>query len=922
LKNFKKFEILENEKLTPHFMNLVKKSKPDATVEDIKDDDGQPYPGSAERSAAIVKFYRDLYSKPTNNILAQDRTIEDFLEDVKNHPLVLSAKLTDPEKESLDSDLTVGELDNALKNCNMKSAPGLDGISNFFIKEFWSYLRHPLLKYAKCCRTKGRLTNNFRRAKIRLIPKKGNIGKINNWRPISLLNCLYKILSRAFAARLSKFMDKMTPVAQTGYSTTRRCQEVLITLIDCIQDCKINKKNNCLLSLDIRKAFDTISHDYLNKVYKFFNFGPNIISWLNTLGTGRQACIILENEILTDFFDLERGNAQGDTTSPFCFNLGYQILLFKLNFDLQILGGIEIPAEPPDGSVSPASTRTASIFRTKTKVMAMADDATCITKIDFNSLSRIKNILDEFGKLSGLECNVEKTVLMPLGGEPVPENIKQLGFEIKNEITILGMKLNNRENHIGINGEILTEKIKKQIAFWQRFSLSFPGRVDIAKSFMYSQLNYLGSIMNFGSYWYEKWESLITNYVKGKLNIARDRFFQPVADGGIGLFRIQNFLDSQRVGWLKLALTMDKSWKQSLSLLTHGKIMSGRACLINKNLNPSLYCMVSALDNLRDAMTITNDNYKVSEIIGNKHIVKQFGQRETYEIDFLNAPIHIQISLQVCNFLTFGPVPGTAQRVPINEVRIPVPTITDLQYRQIIDSCEKIHQSQHDKYVKGKKFEGPVDILIKKLSQSKKIRKILDGKSEIISRNAYRYGEITETVPNWELSKNMNALWGQSFLENSVRTFSFKLFNNVLGTNQRVSRFIAGHSPWCTFCTIMRTPDLEEESINHLFQHCPVVEPIILETTRWFWGNIELTRTRKDFMCGQKTDNNGKDLVWNIFALIVKYCIWDCKLKYKVPVLNTIKKDIKDRFQTYCSISGRLRRSFQSLDGLPFGHDF
>jgi hypothetical protein len=86
----------------------------------------------------------------------------------------------------------------------MKSAPGLDGISNYFIKTFWVYLRNPLLKYASCCRVKGRLTNNFRRAKIRLIPKKGDTSKINNWRPISLLSCLYKLLSRVFATRLSK----------------------------------------------------------------------------------------------------------------------------------------------------------------------------------------------------------------------------------------------------------------------------------------------------------------------------------------------------------------------------------------------------------------------------------------------------------------------------------------------------------------------------------------------------------------------------------------------------------------------------------------------------------------------------------------------------------------------------------------------
>jgi hypothetical protein len=76
--------------------------------------------------------------------------------------------------------------------------------------------------------------------------------------------------------------------------------------IDCINDNKRTKKNFGIVSLDIKKAFDSISHAYLNKVLEFFNFGPNLIRWLQTLGTGRQACIILEDDVLGDFFDLER----------------------------------------------------------------------------------------------------------------------------------------------------------------------------------------------------------------------------------------------------------------------------------------------------------------------------------------------------------------------------------------------------------------------------------------------------------------------------------------------------------------------------------------------------------------------------------------------------------------------------------------
>ncbi len=102
------------------------------------------------------------------------------------------------------------------------------------------------------------------------------------------------------------------------------------------------------MSLDIQKAFDSLSHSYLQNIFKFYNFGPNIGRWLTLLSTNRAARIIINSNISTEIFELERGNAQGDTISPFLFNLGYQILLFNLEFDLQIAGLTERVELGPD----------------------------------------------------------------------------------------------------------------------------------------------------------------------------------------------------------------------------------------------------------------------------------------------------------------------------------------------------------------------------------------------------------------------------------------------------------------------------------------------------------------------------------------------------------------------------------------------
>jgi hypothetical protein len=166
----------------------------------------------------------------------------------------------------LDRPLGIEELDRSVKNAKLNSAPGSDGISNRFITHNWELFRTPLHKYAKQCSENGHLSDNFRSAKVRLIPKKGDCTKFKNWRPISLLNCFYKIISRALAERLIKVMDRITMVGQKGYSSSRQCQEVLMNILDNIQTCKNIGKAGALISLDIRKAFDTISHDFLNPI--------------------------------------------------------------------------------------------------------------------------------------------------------------------------------------------------------------------------------------------------------------------------------------------------------------------------------------------------------------------------------------------------------------------------------------------------------------------------------------------------------------------------------------------------------------------------------------------------------------------------------------------------------------------------------
>jgi hypothetical protein len=334
ISNLKIFENLHNERPSPLFLSLIRNKSHDKLT-GICDDNGREFLSDKLRNNHIVEHYEKVYRKRKDyDNVDYDNCIVNFLgQDIINSDLVRNSVLTHDEKLSLDSRLTIEELDRSLEKANMKSSPGHDGFSNVLIKHCWKYLRYPLFNYANHCFETGILTQNFRSAVIKLIPKKGDIKNLKNWRPISLLSNMYKIISRAITARLTKINNRICSRAQKGYNDKRYVQEVLINVCETIQYCRSSGTRAGILAVDMAKAFDSLDHRFIDQVYKFFGFGDNIIRWLRLLGNSRQACISLDNNINSRYFDLGSGRPQGDNISPVTFNFCEQILIFKLELD-------------------------------------------------------------------------------------------------------------------------------------------------------------------------------------------------------------------------------------------------------------------------------------------------------------------------------------------------------------------------------------------------------------------------------------------------------------------------------------------------------------------------------------------------------------------------------------------------------------
>ncbi len=111
--------------------------------------------------------------------------------------------------------LTKGELYDALKSMESGKALGIDGILVELYKSLWAVLGNDLLDMLSDSLTRGLLSMSRRRAEITLLPKKGDLRNIKNWRPVSLLCSDFKILSKAFAIRLKEAIGWVIHVDQT-----------------------------------------------------------------------------------------------------------------------------------------------------------------------------------------------------------------------------------------------------------------------------------------------------------------------------------------------------------------------------------------------------------------------------------------------------------------------------------------------------------------------------------------------------------------------------------------------------------------------------------------------------------------------------------------------------------------------------------
>ena len=891
IKSMKLFEGLHSEKPNSLFLSLAKNKGNSDSLNKIRGNDNVEFNSDSDREEFIVSFYEDLYKKPGNGPPSYDNIVENFLgEEIVNSDLVQNSLLTDQERENMETPLQVTELDKAVEEGNPRSAPGVDGFGMPLIKKCWKFLRLPLLRYSEHCFETGNLTDNFRGACIKLIPKKADATKIKNWRPISLLSNLYKIISRALNNRLSKVIDRICSRAQKGFNKNRYTQEVLINVWESIAYCKENQVKGAILAIDMAKAFDTLSSEFLEEVYKFYGIGPSMRRWLHIIGNNRYACIRMCNDKLSRRFNLERGRPQGDVISPTTFNFCAQILIFKLELDTRIK---KMRAQQfPVLNANPPSFFMCESNRETSKNESLADDNTTLTLLELESLRAAKSILDEFGNVSGLKCNFDKSVIMPIIAPTAAEvnMIQNLGFSVADELTLLGVKITRNLNNLREITLSIKEKIVRISAFWERFRLTLPGRLTILKTCLISQINYLGCFLPLDITVLGEIQVILDGFVKKNLRVSNDRLYLQPEQGGLGCIELKTFLQAQQCMWIKRAIVANiDNWRYDARTFAPGNRLEDLLpCDVNQVTNPIIHNMAIALSELRGSFTCLDGNYRLAKIFGNKSFTLGANAVESFDHAFFGLHFY-ENHREVIRNLTFGDFfigARVKSRQELADIGLPLSAAVWFRLQAgLIHSLRKLRKNDETELIS----KNMTDLMEGIKKGSKKIKRVFD-RARVLNhapeglRIVNTFARLTGTnIPDRNHVSLALGSWRTASLPNDCREFLFRQRNNQLMTNLRLNAFDNTISKNCTFCRIRNM--VADETFEHLFFSCPTTRILLQHLVLAFEPipDLDVDIFLNMYWYGIYEENPQYEKTILLIFDLFRYCLWKVKKKRSIP---------------------------------------
>ncbi|CAJ2662883.1 unnamed protein product [Trifolium pratense] len=377
------------------------------------------------------------------------------------------------EVSGLIKPFSVDEVKAAVWDCDSYKSPGPDGINFGFIKDFWAEMQGDIVRFISEFHRNGRLTKGLNATFIALIPKVDSPQRLNDFRPISLVGSLYKILAKVLANRLRVVMGSVISESQTAFVKGRQILDGILVANEVVDEVRKSKKELLLFKVDFEKAYDSVDWGYLEDVMGRMGFPTLWRKWIKEYVCTTSASILV-NGSPTDEFPFERGLRQGDPLSPFLFLLAAEGLhvLMEAMVERNMFTGYSV------GELAPVSVSH----------LQFADDTLLMGTKSWANVRALRAVLVLFESMSGLRVNFHKSMLV---GVNIPESwlveaASALCCKVgKIHFLYLGLPIGGDPRRLCFWEPVL-DRLKNRLSGWSSRFLSIGGRLVLIKSVLTS----------------------------------------------------------------------------------------------------------------------------------------------------------------------------------------------------------------------------------------------------------------------------------------------------------------------------------------------------------------------------------------------------------------------------------------------------
>ncbi|KAJ0638467.1 putative RNA-directed DNA polymerase [Helianthus annuus] len=450
--------------------------------------------------------------------------------------------ISDGEAEHLIAPFSLIEIKDAVWDCDGDRAPGPDGFNFKFIKRFWEGFQNDFIALFNKFYADGTLNSCCTSSFLALIPKVKDPASPMDFRPISLIGVINKVISKVLVNRLKGIMGKIISEEQSAFLAGRNIMDGPLILNEIVSWLKVKKKVGMIFKVDINKAYDSLSWKFLDSIMEQMNFPARWRKWISTtLNTARAS--VLVNGSPTMEFECTRGLRQGDPLSPFLFVIAMEALtgVMKQATMVNLFKGIKCTNDGP----------VISHF-------LYADDVIFLGEWSTENASNLRRILRCFYLASGLKVNLAKSSVYGVG-------INQ--HEVQSMATFLGCKSGSFPfKHLGLvvganmnlvkNWKPIIDLFKNRLAIWKAKQLSYGGRVTLLKSVLNALPTYFFSLYKAPNQVIDALDRLRRVFFwggseeKAKMNwVAWDNVIAPIEYGGLGFGSLKDANHAMLAKW-------------------------------------------------------------------------------------------------------------------------------------------------------------------------------------------------------------------------------------------------------------------------------------------------------------------------------------------------------------------------------------